>query len=63
MELLGSSGATCTASDSLCEAHARREALHEPLDDELEVFAACDNAAAEARRDLQRVLEHLPFTS
>lgn len=41
-------------------AHARREALHEPLDDELEVFAACDNAAAEARRDLQRVLEHLP---
>lgn len=41
-------------------AHARREALHEPLDDTHEVFAACDNTAAEARRDLQRVLEHLP---
>lgn len=39
---------------------ARHEALHEPLDDELEVFAAPDAEAGEARRDLGRLLEQLP---
>jgi RNA polymerase sigma-70 factor, ECF subfamily len=41
-------------------AHARRDALHEPWDDALEVFAASDTEAAQARRDLDQVLQHLP---
>lgn len=41
-------------------ARASREALTDPLDDELEVFASSDTDAAEARKDLHRLLEGLP---
>ena len=41
-------------------ARSRREALHTPLDDELEIFATCDVEPAEARRDLSKLLEQLP---
>ena len=36
------------------------EALNEPLDDEIEVFAASDTDADDARRDLAKLLEQLP---
>jgi len=39
---------------------ARTDALIDPLDDELEVFAASDADAAEARRDLAKLLADLP---
>jgi RNA polymerase sigma-70 factor (ECF subfamily) len=39
---------------------ARHDLLTEPLDDELEVFSAAAADAAEARRDLARLLEALP---
>ncbi|HEU0203527.1 MAG TPA: sigma-70 family RNA polymerase sigma factor [Burkholderiaceae bacterium] len=39
---------------------SRREALTDPLDEESEFFAAADDAAAEARRDLARLLDELP---
>jgi len=39
---------------------AVREALHDPLDNESEVFAASDTEATEARRDLAGLLEQLP---
>jgi RNA polymerase sigma-70 factor (ECF subfamily) len=39
---------------------ALREALSEPLDETLELFAAPDSQAAEARRDVLRLLESLP---
>ena len=41
-------------------AHAAREALTDPIDDELEVFAASDTDASDARRDLGRLLASLP---
>ncbi|MDP2369553.1 sigma-70 family RNA polymerase sigma factor [Rhodoferax sp.] len=44
----------------LFRSRAGREALHEPLDDELDVFASCDTDAAEARRDVAKLLEQLP---
>ena len=37
-----------------------REALNDPLDDELEVLVQSDTEAADARRDLARLLETLP---
>ena len=37
-----------------------RESLNDPLDDELEVFAASAAEAADARRDLGKLLETLP---
>ena len=37
-----------------------RDALSEPLDDETEVFASTDNEAAEAKRDLGKLLDRLP---
>lgn len=37
-----------------------REALHDPLDDDLQVFASSDTDASDARRDLGRLLEQLP---
>lgn len=43
----------------LLRARARREALHEPLDEDLQVFAASDTDAADARRDLAGLLETL----
>jgi RNA polymerase sigma-70 factor (ECF subfamily) len=44
----------------LLRAHSAREALTDPLDDELEVFAASDADAAEARKDLGQLLATLP---
>jgi RNA polymerase sigma-70 factor, ECF subfamily len=41
-------------------ARSRREELNDPLDEELEIFARSDTEAAEARRDLARMLEQLP---
>ena len=39
---------------------AGREALHEPLDDDMQVFAESQEAASDARRDLAGLLETLP---
>jgi RNA polymerase sigma-70 factor (ECF subfamily) len=39
---------------------ARTDLLHEPLDEESELFAVSDGAAAEARRDLAVLLQELP---
>ncbi len=44
----------------LLRRRAGREALNDPLDDELDVFAASDTEAADARRDVARLLERLP---
>ncbi len=41
-------------------ANAANQALTDPLDDELEVFAASDIEAAEAKRDLGKLLAGLP---
>ena len=38
----------------------RAHTLHEPLDDDLEVLAAAETNAPEARRDLANLLERLP---
>ena len=38
----------------------RHDALNDPLDDDLAVFASADHEAGEARRDLGRMLEQLP---
>ena len=39
---------------------AGRDALHDPLDDELAVFASSDTEAADARRDVSTLLAQLP---
>lgn len=44
----------------LLRRRAGRDALNDPLDDELYVFASSDTEAAEARRDIARLLERLP---
>ncbi|MGH8727827.1 MAG: sigma-70 family RNA polymerase sigma factor [Burkholderiales bacterium] len=44
----------------LLRRRAGRDALNDPFDDELDVFVASDTAAADARRDLARLLERLP---
>lgn len=44
----------------LLRTHAVHEALNDPLDDELEVFAASDTEAAEAKKDLGKLLAGLP---
>jgi RNA polymerase sigma-70 factor (ECF subfamily) len=44
----------------LLRARDSREALTDPLDDELEVFAASDTDAAEAKKDLDKLLAELP---
>ena len=44
----------------LLRRRAGRESLHEPLDDELDVFAASDTDACDARRDLAGLLARLP---
>jgi RNA polymerase sigma-70 factor (ECF subfamily) len=41
-------------------AHARREALHDPLDDLPDLFAESAIEPAEARRDLGKLLDDLP---
>jgi RNA polymerase sigma-70 factor (ECF subfamily) len=40
--------------------HARQAALNDPLDDENELFSSTDQEAAEAHRDLNKVLTLLP---
>ena len=44
----------------LLRRRAGRDALNDPLDDELEVFSASDVEAGDARRDLAGLLEQLP---
>lgn len=44
----------------LLRAKSAREALHEPLDDDLAVFAASEEEARDARRDLAGLLDTLP---
>jgi RNA polymerase sigma-70 factor (ECF subfamily) len=44
----------------LLRAKSAREALHDPLDDELAVFAASQEEASDARRDVAGLLETLP---
>ena len=44
----------------LLRARASREALTDPLDDELEMFGATDSDAAEAKKDLGELLACLP---
>ncbi|EYC51342.1 RNA polymerase sigma factor [Hylemonella gracilis str. Niagara R] len=39
---------------------ARREDLNDPLDEEAELFAAAEDEAGEARRDVLKLLEELP---
>ncbi len=39
---------------------AGREAMNDPLEDELAVFASSDTEAADARRDLAKLLQRLP---
>lgn len=41
-------------------ARSRTDALNDPLDDESELFASADHDAAEARRDLAKLLDTLP---
>ncbi len=41
-------------------ARSRREALHDPLEDDLPIFARSDTDATEARRDLETLLQTLP---
>jgi RNA polymerase sigma factor (sigma-70 family) len=44
----------------LLRAKSAREALHDPLDDEAALFAASENDASDARRDLDGLLDTLP---
>jgi len=44
----------------LLRRRAGRDALNDPLDDELAVFAASDTEVDDARRDLAKLLERLP---
>ena len=44
----------------LLRRRAAQDALNDPLDDELAVFAESDTEAADARRDLAKLLERLP---
>ncbi|MEO7392462.1 MAG: sigma-70 family RNA polymerase sigma factor [Ramlibacter sp.] len=44
----------------MLRARASREGLNDPLDDELAIFAVSDTDAADARRDLGKLLSALP---
>jgi len=44
----------------LLRRRAGREAMNDPLDDELALFASSDAEAADARRDLAKLLQRLP---
>jgi RNA polymerase sigma-70 factor, ECF subfamily len=44
----------------LLRRRAVRDALNDPLDDDLEVFLASETEAADARRDVARLIERLP---
>lgn len=39
---------------------ARRESLHEPLDDYEHIFSEADDEPINARRDISKLLDHLP---
>ncbi|WP_235210622.1 sigma-70 family RNA polymerase sigma factor [Caballeronia sordidicola] len=41
-------------------AQAHREALHDPIDDEMELFATSETESLDARRDIDRLLDQLP---
>ena len=45
---------------ALLRSRSGREALHDPIDDDLAVFAANDHDAADARRDVHTLLNQLP---
>lgn len=44
----------------LLRRRAVRDALNDPLDDDAELFAASETEAADARRDITRLIERLP---
>ena len=44
----------------LLRSRSGREALHDPLEDDLLLFASNDHEAADARRDINTLLEQLP---
>ncbi len=44
----------------LLRARSGREGLNDPLDDELDIFSTSDSDAADARRDLRKLLSTLP---
>ncbi len=44
----------------LFRSRAVRENLHDPLDDDLAVFASCDTDAIDAQRDISKMLAQLP---
>jgi RNA polymerase sigma-70 factor (ECF subfamily) len=44
----------------LLRAHAHRQALHDPIEDEMEPFATFETESLDARRDIDRLLERLP---
>ena len=44
----------------LLRRRAVRDALNDPLDDSLELFAASETEAADVRRDITRLIERLP---
>ena len=44
----------------LLRRRARRDLLHDPLDDENNLLVATDNDAADARRDVAKLLDTLP---
>jgi RNA polymerase sigma-70 factor (ECF subfamily) len=44
----------------LLRRRSRQDALNDPLDDEHELVAAADDEAAQARRDLAKLLDRLP---
>jgi RNA polymerase sigma-70 factor (ECF subfamily) len=44
----------------LLRSRSRRELLNDPLEDDLEIFAKSDSEAAEARRDLEALIQSLP---
>lgn len=44
----------------LLRRRARRDLLTDPLDDEMDILSSADSEAAEARRDLGKLLDQLP---
>ena len=44
----------------LLRSRSVREALHDPIDDDMALFAASDTDAADARRDVAQLLDQLP---
>lgn len=44
----------------LLRRRAGREALNDPLDEELDILSACETEAMDARRDIAKLLEQLP---